>query len=289
MRCLYCSAKVELLETTCYCKECSTYFKVANGELDPIFLKSTEVYREYVKLDEKPLLCAVCQEKEEREYHRTRAEEEHRLEIVGRAQDSARLCSSKHSFCKQCADSINRKLKEDEARWLPAYHQFLRRQRVMHSGVFLLSLALAWAELSALSLVLGLGWDLWQSRPEKKLWRLIGFSLLFLAAPKTVYLYLGCLLWSAWRKYWGKEWRYLDCAVDVERLQEEVQRGLTRVAIGEKARKKEPRSFVHQVYVSSLKANEEIGALCRQLEGVTIKGKWYDKIDRVVEWMIAGN
>ncbi|KAI5191721.1 hypothetical protein NECID01_1602 [Nematocida sp. AWRm77] len=295
MKCLYCgSSGLTMLNKTCYCEECTMYFRIKGEELDPIFFENTKVYREYIKLDTKPFLCGICQDREEKEHEKTRAEEEHRMELVGQhAQTAGSVHSKKSTLCRLCIEKVNSKLKADEEKYLPAYKQFVRRRRIEHTCMCVLVLALHTSVSSFLGWAVLVGWDAWVCTPEQSLLRAAGLACLGWCIPPVLYLYAAVLMGKAFTRYRVKKCVYIEeDPVNVEHLEEEVLHKLNNVEIETDRKKKASaqrallsKSFVHRVYVTSLKKNEEVADLCSRIESFCLRRKDGGKIDKLFGWM----
>ncbi|OAG31844.1 hypothetical protein NEDG_00319 [Nematocida displodere] len=282
MECVYCrNTKLTMLNGTCFCSECLSYFKVDGKTLFPIFVENKEVYTVHRAVVTKTLLCSICLEREEREYQRRRNEEEHKEQILGKKRHKS---TEKNYLCRECIDRINNKLREDKKAVIEPYLAYLNQVKLRSALASLLLLALMYiVPQRSFRLGIALVYDTIHNRRKPKLGRMVCFSLLSAVAGWSVYFYLFLLLAMTMHTYQAKRITYLENEVDVEKVQNDVLIRLKRIRIGEN--REEKRSFVYNTYASVVKQNEDVTTLCSDLLQLAISTKGWGGLVRVKEWM----
>jgi len=285
MRCLYClSPNIAHLKGTCYCRSCHTYFKIENGELEPIYMPNNERYMKQAPVKEKQVLCSVCQEREEKEHLKRREEEEHRMQIIGSMPygDKSRSSDTTVYLCKICIAEVNKVLKKSEDENLPGYLRYLRRKRAKSALIFalvLLSLRVNYFLLGNAAVIL---WNAAQSVSQyrrKFAMSVVLFSALFairrLSWIYSVYLFIADLF-----RYAPKRTKYVRSNFDIAKMERSVIRQIRKMEIEEKKREEEreetgaetkKRSFVHAAYTNTVKTNEELKDLCKRIEELNLE------------------
>lgn len=136
MKCLFCcSSKLVPLKERFYCEKCLVYFRVVDGELEPVYLESREVYCRRQTIRAREIFCSLCVEVEESK-HRWLSE---RAEAGGKAKREE--AEEKFRLCKECVARVNEKLEEDYAKCFPPYMAHMAKRRV--KTLFLLALVFA--------------------------------------------------------------------------------------------------------------------------------------------------
>lgn len=296
-KCPYClSKKVTILTGTVYCEYCQSYFRVVHNELVPIFIEDRKVYRKYQKPEERKILCGPCQERNEIELEKNRVEEEQKLKMKRHAPGSRKTSDVQiHSIlCRECVTKINEKLEEDKRKYYGPYEQFVRRKRMNCAAVFVLSVLLSWIGSPVVgSALLGLF-----TVRELRNMQSVGISVVFCGMSLhwscSVGLFGLFYIYNVFTRRKYKEVEYLQCNIDIDKIQKEIVRRLRDLKIEDKADTEEKeneahrakgRSFLHTAYNMHVRNNEEIAEIVKGIANLRIKDKWYGKVDKIVEWL----
>ncbi|KAI5170726.1 hypothetical protein NEFER03_0185 [Nematocida sp. LUAm3] len=285
MECFYCMSKdLTMLNGTCYCKECCTYFTVENDEMIPVLIEEKKPLRKE-KIKEERIFCSLCQEIEESTEKKKRIEEEHKMEITKGAPQKKR--KENLLLCPQCIENVNRKLKKDKESVYPVYMAYIKRNTLfLLRDIFIVfGVQLVWSS----SIVTGVLVVLREARKRRKMKayiRIAHFLLFLFCLQKNLYflLYLTVYFLLEAKKLIPKPIKYIENKINLKRIEEEVEGGIKRIQIGKK--KKEAPSPSVSSFICGLKApnqkNEEIEDLCKELSGMRIVSNWPS---RLIEWI----
>ncbi|KAI5191420.1 hypothetical protein NEMIN01_1496 [Nematocida minor] len=289
-KCPYCMSKrITALTGTVYCQECQSYFRMAGDELVPIFIENREVYRKYQKTEERRILCAVCQERNEMENEKKRAEEEQWLKLNKDQIKQKSTHESTSHLCRACVERVNEKLEKDREKYYEPYRKFIQRKRIVGFLVFIIAVAISKLTGGVVgSAVLSL-FMIREIRTLESVVASLVFCALSCYSPYFVVLFGAIMLYSIFMKRRCKEIIYLRFNIDVEKMQREILRKVKVLRIGSE-REKEPemedrRSFLHAAYNSHVKKNEEVAEIAKGIADLKIKDTWYGKVDKMVEWL----
>ncbi|KAH9385587.1 uncharacterized protein NEMAJ01_0483 [Nematocida major] len=280
MKCPYCGcAKMQVLSGTVYCGECQSYFRVSDDGYVPIFIENKTVYRKYQKVPERRILCSACQERNEAEGERIKAEEEQNM----RMRRSVKR-QNLSELCRECVCKVNEKLESDDRKFTRPYRTFLQRRKLALFGILVLSAGVYWGACRWLGALILMGGATWEARSNARrvcVWALCGFRW-------GVWILWGEIMWKlcTWKL---QEVTRLRVTVDVEKIQKDILRKVKSLKLleGPREEKAPERSFLHRAYSQHLRAGEEVEALAKGISGLQIRDTWYRKVDRIVEWLAA--
>ncbi|KFG27264.1 uncharacterized protein NESG_00342 [Nematocida ausubeli] len=289
-KCPYCgSKKLDSLTETVYCDACQSYFRRTKDELVPIFIENKEVYRKYQKISERRVLCTVCQERNEMEIEKLRAEEEQREKLKRpMKKDKSDLIFS--NLCRECVERVNAKLESDRVKYYPEYRSFIIRKRVVGSAVIAVTAVISnWTGGLFGSFVLA-AYMIREIRGLESVFISILFCSLAYFFSWVVFVFSVVVLMWLFARRKCKELIYLQFSLDVEKIQKDILRKIKSLHLGDKRDTQETapqdrRSFVHLAYSQHQRHNEELDEIAKGISSLKIKDTWYGKVDRIVEWL----
>ncbi|OAG30720.1 hypothetical protein NEIG_00232 [Nematocida sp. ERTm5] len=289
-KCPYCfSKKLENLNETVYCDACQSYFRRTPTELVPIFIENKEIYRKYQKICERRILCTVCQERNENENEKFRAEDEQRLKLNKPIKNDTRTLINS-GLCRECVERVNSKLESDKNKYYSAYKAFLIKKRISGTAVIVTAVALSkWTGDFISSIILSI-YMIKELRGMESV--LISFIFCFISyflKYSAVVFSVVVFIWLFTRRR-CKEIIYLKFNLDVERIQKDILRKIKGLHIGKIKESNETenlkgRSFVHTAYNQHIRQSEELDEIAKGIACLKIKDTWYGKVDRLVEWL----
>lgn len=294
-KCPYClSKRTTVLTGTVYCESCQSYFRIAHGRLDPIFIENREVYRRRRKMEERKILCTPCQEKNELEIEKNRIKEEQKLKLNEHTQENRNTNSAQetNTLCRECIARINAKLEEDEMKYYAPYKRFVIRKRIEGAAVFGFSIILGCIGRSLIGSVLLAIFTVREVRSIQSIIASLLFCVLTYQWRHSIYIF-GCFyIFTVFNRRKYTALQNLEFSIDIEKIHKEILRGIKGLRIEGKenryefdALEEKKRSFLHKAYNQHVKKNEEMAELAKGISNLRIKETWYGKVDKLVEWL----
>ncbi|KAI5184896.1 hypothetical protein NEHOM01_0447 [Nematocida homosporus] len=292
LECWYCgTTKLTMLNATCYCPECEIYFRIENNELSPIFIENKLIYRQPIKLEEKKILCALCEERGEREYLQRRAEADLKIDITGNEKTKTK---EPDNLCLTCIEKVNEVLKQEERKLYRPYRLHLLKKGLETVLSFGVVLGLSFGLQSKLLDILSLGW-LQRSANKNRLGGWWKYFLLLLVFPLPVYFYLhwAGLFYSALKQCRPKRTTYLKPPAGIVRVENKVLSGFQQIKISQTpplapvSPKPPAPPLLPVITPSEAKIDAELDQLCHKLSTLKIKLPWYRvQFNRLMHWAI---
>lgn len=277
---------MDTLTGTVYCDGCQSYFRVTADGLSPIFIENREIYRKYTKIEEKHVLCALCEERNEIDQNKERAEGEQLLKLNKVPKNALK----RHNLCRECVEKVNSKLTEDKEKYYGPYRVFIIRKKLTGLFIVLVSICIYRFFSSFIGALLLSCFIVHETRSVK--WTTVSILFCFLThflSDYFVFLFSGLVAsWILVRRR-CKEVKYLHFMLDVEKMEKEILRKVKSLTIGKtknRPSEEEPvRSFVHNTYSQRIRKTEEVETIAKGISDLKIKDTWYAKVDKLVEWL----